>query len=554
MSDFNFNLDEDIQQTTDSTSTTSSNKLYANSDRAVDLGRTLRSRRGDDADEIDPRKLVRDPTLSELRWYYRRTFAKKLVNKPIEDAFKNGFEFKGRDASRAQKILDDTNFIEEYQLAEKKARRDGFALLFIGVRDTSQGVWRSPMDDDVSVIDITHTKVLTVDDLLAGSSGPNILEQVQAAYGEDMTINDFHVRETGIVVSTDITSPDFRDPIGYVLDQGNSGTFIHKDRVMHFVWNNEVDGDYVHDRNNLEIERFRGNDERTLGKWEGDSILVQSYDLMKGLTKGNWSIMQALYRNAANMYVVHVPRDAGEEEMIAAEKEFQNMNAKSEFVVPSGPSAFDEDSYEVVQYSSGDMLEPREHFDVIFDQICASHEMTKSVLFGTQTGTTTGSETDIKNYFNQVERYRQNRGEKSILEFVNRVAGMRDGRAKGTMDMDLEIDWGPLFRVSRAERIASFQNHVQAMGTAINGYLLTPDEARSILSEEWAEIDVEALTDSQKDMLDRINLFQVGQAQGGQAEEVELGENEVANNRTGGQNGGGMEQGQQTGEFSGSGV
>lgn len=537
--------------------------MYANTEKASEKGRIAYSKRGDSSDEIDPRKLVRNPELSELRWYYRRTFAKKLVNKPIDDAFKHGFALDGPDAERATEKLQESNYIEDYKIAEKKARRDGFSLLFIGTKEswdnTQGGVHLSPKDKDCTVTDVTHTKVLTIDDLIDGAD-KEIMDDVNEAFGLDR--HEFEVRRTGIVINKDINSPRFREPIGYVLNQGHDEMgnkrvqFVHRDRVQHLVWNKEVDGDY-HDDSGFGVTRW--DSERPLGRWEGDSVLVQSYDLMKGLTKGNWSIMQALFRNASNLYAVHLPNDATQEEFNKASQQFSNLNAKSELFLPAGPSGMSEDSYEINQYTSGDMVEPEPYFNVIFDQICATHEMTKSVLFGTQSGTVSGSETDIKNYFNKVERYRQTRATKWIMDFLDRVKFLLDGRVTDeNVHMDVEIDWEPLFTVSNTERINAMQSLASTMQVAINGFVITPDEARNILAEEWADYDMDFddLSDEERQLLADIN--QLGLTEHGDGPEREGEREGQEENSTNPdeeyqdpsmRQGGGMPEGHKTGEL-----
>src|SRR6056297_826189 len=155
-------------------------RLYSNEESAAADNRPSLSQRGDSADEIDPRGLVRNPTLTEIRWYYRRTFASVLVNKPVQDAFKNGFDFMGTDdrITFAENLLDRTDFVENMKTVEKKARRDGFALLFIGTEDTTNSLAESPRGQ-VSMI--THTTVLTIDDL-SNVSRADIHDQVQTQY------------------------------------------------------------------------------------------------------------------------------------------------------------------------------------------------------------------------------------------------------------------------------------------------------------------------------------------------------------------------------------
>lgn len=535
-----FGIADDVTATTDGVDRMTRG-IYANQEKADAEGVALRSQRGDSSDEVDPRQLVRDPTLSEIRWYYRRTFAKVLVDKPIDDAFKNGFDFIGDNADEAEKMLHQPKFegegegyIGAYRLAEKKARRDGFALIFFGTSERgSDGIHESPISEDVDVEEVSHLKVLTIDDL--ADSAPH--DQIQAGTGLDQT--DYRIRNTGIVINTDVNSPDYRTPVGYVLG-GTEPSFIHKDRVQHLSWNPEVDGDYK----GSGVRRWNGR-QSTLGQYEGDSVLIPSYDILKGIAKGNWAIMQALFRNASHMYTVQLPVDADKEDQKIATQETRNINAKSSLVFPDG--------YEVEQHESGGEMEPEQHYQALFDQVCAGHEMTKSVLFGTQAGTVSGSETDIKNYFNKVERFRTNRAESKIQEFLTRSKSMTDSRTSDDFQYDAEFDWGPMFKVDTETRIQMLQTATNAMTTAIGQYVLTPDEAREMLTEEFTEIDFDDLTERQKDELDRIRLASSGQGPHALASEGEYTNapegSDVKEGKGTPEEGGrnnGMEQGQQT--------
>lgn len=531
--------DNDFDVSIDTSEFSEESGLYANQEQADAKGVTLETVSGDSSDEVDPRKLVRDPTLSEIRWYYRRTFAKMLVDKPIEDAFKNSFEFTGESADEAQSLIDSDeaprygkrgNFIDALQMARKKARRDGFALIFLGAVDTSEGIHTSPISEDITVDRIGKLQVLTIDDLT--ESGGAAHEQIREGTGLDR--DQYEVRQTGIVLNVDPESSEFKEPVGYMLG-GASPKFIHADRVLHYVSNPEVDGDYDH---NFGVRRF-DHRSSTVGEYEGDSVLIPSYDLLKGVVKGNWSIMQSLFRDASHMYSVELPEDANEDDFDQAVHATTNINSKSALVTPFG--------YDIQQHESGNELDPSNHFEVIFNQICAVHEMTKSVLFGTQAGTVSGSETDIKNYFNKVERMRSSELEDDIFEYLTRVKRMLDSRTSDTFEFDgADIDWGPLFKVDSDTRLQMFQTQAQAIGTLIGQYVITPDEARSILTEEWAHIDFDDLTQDQMDVLDRLNLAQVGQFEGAEANDPE-----PETPQTGGQQGGRPAGGRQSPEGSG---
>jgi hypothetical protein len=244
--------------------------------------------------------------------------------------------------------------------------------------------------------------------------------------------------------------------------------------------------------------------------------------------------MQTIFRYAAKLYHVELPEDASEDDFEEAENEMQNLNAKSELITPNG--------YTIEDFQTDGQLQPREYFDVIFDQVCASAEMTKSVLFGTQTGTVSGSETDIKNYFNKVERMRQNDFENDMREFASHVIRLVDNRTKEQYNIDFDVEWGPLFKLSELDAAERISRHMQTVSAAVNNFIMTPDEARSVLQQTWAEVDIDwtdEFSEEEREWLTTLNVAQLGT-------EATLPNSEMQGNPRVGQNGGGMEQGQQT--------
>lgn len=521
------------EETTDSTTTFETTKQVAAHTYSEDTERRepgVGTNPGDSADEVDPRRLMGDPHLNDIRWLYRTFWASTLVDKPVNDAFKNGYEIKHDGNRDIESLLDDIGWDEHYQRVKSKSRRDGFALTFFVLEDTSDGVWVDPMQDDVTVERIKKVESITLDDMARFQRSHGAIPAgAEADPLEDLEYTDYQIRPTGIVMDTDPTSDTYKEPLGYLIGEpdwvdatnpGNQVKFYHRNRFLHHVENDTVDGDL---------------DDDALGRWEGDSVLVSSYHLLRGLKKGNWSLMQTIFRYAAKMYHVELPEDADDEDWSEANENMQNLNAKSELITPSG--------YEIKDFQTDGQLQPEEYFDVIFDQVCASSEMTKSVLFGTQSGTVSGSETDIKNYFNKVERMRQTTFANDIHRAVNRAVSLVDGRASGDYDLDFEVEWGAMFKLSELDNAERLNRTMQTLSAGINNFVLTPEEARSILQEEWSDVDIDWRSDfseEEADFLKRLNIYQVG------AETAEeKAEGEAGNPRVG-QNGGGMEQGQQT--------
>lgn len=535
MSDFDVpNIDETTDSTTSFEIETVGVHTYSEDTerRSEGIGTEV----GDSADEVDPRRLMGDPHINELRWLYRTSMGKTIIDKPVDDAFKNGFEIKDDDDGNRsiETLLDDIGWEEHYKRVKKKARRDGFALSYFVLDDSSKTVGEDPMDDSVTVEGIKKLETITLDDLARYKSNHGAIPAgAEADPLEEMRHDDYEIRPTGIVMDTDATSDTYKEPLGYLIgppdwiDESNPMErvkFYHKNRFIHHTVNDVVDGDL---------------DQDALGQWEGDSELVSIYHLLRGLKKGNWSIMQTVFRYAAKMYHVELPEDANEEDWENANDNMVNLNAKSELITPAG--------YEIQDFATDGQLQPREYFDVLFEQVCASTEMTKSVLFGTQSGTVSGSETDIKNYFNQVERDRQNDYVSDMQAFAEHAIKLVDNRTSNDYNLDFEVEWGPLFRLSELDNTERLSRVMQTLSSAISNFILTPEEARNILQEEWADVDIEwrdDFSEDERDWLKTLNVAQVGSEAA-----LPMDENsklQAEGNPRVGQNGGGMESGQQT--------
>lgn len=524
--------DFDIEVSNDATTTFELSEVSANTYSEQTEARTagVGTHTGDSSDEVDPRQLMGDPHINELRWLYRTSLGKTIVNKPVEDAFKNGYEIESDSQRDVEKLLNNIGWEDHYKRAKKKARRDGFALSFFVLDDSSEGVWEDPTKDDVMVDSIKKLETITLDDMARYKTSHGAIPAgADADPIEDLEYDEYEIRPTGIVMDTDSESETYKEPLGYLIGPpewvDSSKTldrvkFHHANRFIHHTENDEVDGDL---------------DDDSLGRWEGDSTLVSIYHLLRGLKKGNWSIMQTIFRYAAKMYHVELPEDADEDDWDNANDNMVNLNAKSELITPSG--------YDIEDFQTDGQLQPEEYFDVIFEQICASVEMTKSVLFGTQSGTVSGSETDIKNYFNKVERMRQRDIAPDMRDFVSKAISLVDSRTGDKYDLNFKVNWGPLFKLSELDKAERISRIMQTVGMAINDFILTPQEARAILQEEWAEADIDwesEFTEEEKDFLESLNVAQMGTEAALPPEE----NNKMQGNSRVGQNGGGREEGQ----------
>lgn len=478
------------------------------------------------ADDVDPRLLHHEPTIDEIRWQARMNpIANTIVEKPIKDAFKNGFELTPAHDDVDEDALDELReyfdeWVDYFRLAEIKARRDGAAAVFFKVRDGTT-VHESP--DEVQ--ELAGMEVITLDDLTNGGINEyRILETVEFIDPTEDRLINIHITPDGFLVYRNIQSPHNRELIGYAYQENNSpdqAQFIHADRTQHLVWNHKNDG---------ELNEF------TVGHVQGDSVLLPIWIPLKSLAVTDWAMGQAVFRYSAPLYVAETPMEYGQEEFDDVSDQMQNLNSASDVTLPPG--------VEMDAIGNEGVLDPSPFVDKLIEQACAGSEFTKSVLMGTQTGTVSGSATDIKNYFNQVQRYRTNRAEARMADFVSMLNEW--GLTDVTWD-DIEIEWGPLFKLDDMDRMEAMVRVVTATSNAIDNYLLDPEEAREVLQAEWAaldiDVDLDGLDEEQMELFREVN----GESAGiGDNPDNDHPDEDVEGNPRRGQNGGGMERGQTT--------
>lgn len=476
-------------------------RVYANEDGS------------DTADDIDPRLLHRNPTVDEIRWHARMNgVASTIIEKPIRDAFKNAFDL--YDDGQLIEDHDDVHerfdeWIEVYKEAQTKARRDGPAAIFYKLKDAND--INQPPEN---VQGLAGMEIMTLDKWEDGGINYDNVIEGYDFLDDDEPLHNIQITDDGLVVYRNISSAEHhRKLLGYCYRENDSphGTqFIHADRCQHFAWNTKNDGRV---------------DEFTVGEYAGDSVLLPIYIPLKSLTVSHWAKGQTVFRYSAPLYAVETPEGYDQDEFDAVDEQVQNLNSASDITLPPGCS--------IDTAGNKGSLNPEPYDDKLIEHCCAGTEFTKSVLLGTQTGTVSGSSTDIKNYFNQVQRFRHGDGEADIYEWFE----MMDEWGLLGIDPKPEIDWGALFKMDSLDRTQSMVSVTQAASQAIENYILEPNEARELLEQQWAELDVDIdLGDlSDEEFEDLIEMY----GEGDEDQEEPDGNPQM-------QNGGGMEQGQTT--------
>lgn len=478
-----------------------------------------------EADDVDPRKLFGHADINEIRYYARENpYGKTIVRKPIDDVFKHGFEVKGDGTERGDGTSKIQDFLEAYEpyykLAEKHARTDGLALLLFQIADKHESAAK-PIHSDGG--EHRGFKLYTLDNLSDSMETYTVAEHTK--YDQDdiyVTQGDEH---GGIAIVDNIGHPDNGKVVGYGIEprhereDNTSASFVHAERVQPFTWGEWVEGDL-------------GTD--VSGQIVGESVLTSVLQPIKATQMGYWAMKNILFRYSAPLHAVEPPESWSMDDFQEAKKKMGNISMASDAVFPPGAT---------LSVAEGvSEFDPSPVYDTIVESICAGTVFTKSVLQGTQTGTVSGSETDVKGYFSEIELLRTERVEKKFREAVKMVNGYDKTTIPNVAGPNkFEIEWGPLFKVSDMKRMEGAISLMTAVTSGIKQYVLTPEEARSIVEEEWAsfdiEVDLEELTEEDRDALDRINLHEAGQGTVGE-NEPDIRHNPQI------QNGGGQPQGQ----------
>jgi hypothetical protein len=483
------------------------------------------------ADDVDPRKLFRTPTLDEIRYYAREgPYGPTIIQKPIRDAFKHGFTVEGDNTAGDDTTGTVTEFLNEYteyyKQAEIKARRDGMSILMFQVNDSANSAAEPIPSRDKQEGTATHVgfKCYTVDHLSDNLSASEVADHTE--YDQDQIYVSEGRENGGVAIVDDLSDPDDGEILGYGIkprqdsQDRQSTQFLHAERTQQFVWGEHVDGKL-------------GNN--VTGSHVGESILTAILQPLKATQMGFWALKNILYRYSAPLYAVEPPETWGMDDWNDAEENLEDISMASDALLPPGS--------ELSVADTDQEFDPQPIYEVLHEAICSGTIFTKSVLRGSQTGTVAGSETDVKGYFTEVQNFRTQRTEDKFREALRMVSQYDQETVPRVSGLSsISFEWGALFKLSDLERMEGMVSAVTAATNGVTNYVLTTEEARSILEESWAELDREidlgALAEDDLDEMDRIRMRLAGKTSGEDEPDAPVRENPMQ------QNGGGQPEGQ----------
>jgi len=378
------------------------------------------------ADDTDPRKLFRQPTINEIRYYAREgPYGPTIVRKPIADAFKHGFEVVGDNTAGedGEGVVGDflrEEYLPVYKKAKVRARRDGLCVVMAHFQDAAESVAEPPADDAT----FDGFQMWTIDNL------SDSLGEAMAARHVEYEATQLYVTEGrengGVVMVDDVGHPDHGTIVGDGIEPRRESEnekivqFVHADRCQHLTEREYVDGEL-------------GN--AVYGEIVGSSVLTPVLQPLKAAQMGFWSLKEILHRYSAPLHAIEPPESWNTEDFETAQERLGAISMSSDAVLPPGSEL------EVAEGVSE--FDPEPYYDVLVEAICAGTIFTTSVLQGTQSGTVSGSETDLKGYFNGVHNLREQDVDADFREILRLVSRHDQSTIPRVADIEgLTFEWG----------------------------------------------------------------------------------------------------------------
>lgn len=344
------------------------------------------------------RRLLSDDDLENM--YSTNSMAKNIVDIPAEDMTRSGFTLKMKDdkkkalyESRLRQLKVKDRFKKQFIF--QRLYGDGF--ISIGTEETAEFELSEPL------VNNNLKKIL----YLNSFSGKKISNRL---IDEDVFSSRYGLIDTFFINNY------ARNGKIELLDKKNY-VQIHHSRVLH------------------------QQDMRFEDELEGTSLIESLYDVLTVVDTSLWSVGQMLYD-----YVFKVFKSKDVASLSADEKAQLGMIMDYKFRTEALAIIESEESLtkEATSVSGIDSL-----LDFVWDYLSGAARMPKTVLKGQESGTVTGAQYDVMNYYSRIASMQEN-DLRPQLEYLVRLLMYAEDECGGRIDPDSEewsIEFNPLWNV-----------------------------------------------------------------------------------------------------------
>lgn len=243
---------------------------------------------------------------------------------------------------------------------------------------------------------------------------------------------------------TKVEYDEYHEPLYWIQGKGSDERKIHRDRLIHICVDPRPDSVF------------------------GVSKIDLAYKVLLSKMNADEAHGEILWRFGKGFIIIQAPGMTPDEQKVIEEAITKKLSPKSIFVGDS--------SYKV-DVKNPSTIDPEPFNDYFYTNIAAALEMPKAILLGVQAGAVTGSEVNLKEYYNDIRNIQETIFTPILTWLYKRLLESHG------LEWKYRIKWNPLFvdEKSEAEILDRRASAIDKL-YGRNG-IITEDEARRMAEQ-----------------------------------------------------------------------
>jgi hypothetical protein len=211
------------------------------------------------------------------------------------------------------------------------------------------------------------------------------------------------------------------------------------------------------------------------GDPRGVSLSQKLYDKIQEKKNIDYSLAQALYKNATPLRMLVTPPDISEDDFSDAAAKFKDINMKTEFVAPQG--------FDIKSIETGAIPNPEPFVNYYLQTIAAGSSVPYALLISNQSGLS-NTRVALQQYMDDLEAIRYNFLKPKLIEFITKL--QNDGvLPTGSFDLVIERKQS----IDAIDQSTMMYNLSRATSQLVELGIINIDEARRMLGFQDGEIE-----------------------------------------------------------------
>ena len=361
--------------------------------------------------------------------YASNQILQNIIDIPAEDLTRSWFTLKMKDEQLKNKIMDKLRSLkarESFQDRRVYERLSGDGLISVGVTQSNPFNLSDPLDmSKVKSVDYIHAfSGWKVNEWLINE------DMFSQAYGQIEYFKLKRMRQA---------------------EQGQNISLLEDNRVHH--------SRLLHDQTR-----------RIEGERQGMPLLVSLYDSIKVLDTSLWSVGQILYDFTFKVYKSEDIEDMSVEEKNELQMLLDYM-FRTEALALIGKN-------EELDRKTTNVSGIKDLLDFVWDYIAGAARMPKSVIKGQESGTITGAQYDVMNYYSRVAAQQENELRPHIEQLIRLIIASEEMGGVDPESVEFDIKFNPLWEVDAKTDAEIRKINAESDAIYIKNGVLLADEVR----------------------------------------------------------------------------